>query len=169
MEKTFYNEIFKLKRIERSGWKQRKVSGRLESDAEHSFSMLLLALNIMSKNNLDLDELKVLKLVAYHELCEIDAGDFTPRDNISKEDKFAKEYACVKRLAKEYDLPEIEEYFLEFEKGETKEAKFSKHLDKYDAILQSKIYSELENDPTIYEEFYAHSKEIADRMDKLKK
>lgn len=169
MEKSFYNEIFKLKQIVRSGWKQRNVSGRLESDAEHSFSMIILALNLMSKNDLGLDELKVLKLVAFHELCEIDAGDFTPRDKISKEEKFNKEYACIQRLSKEYNYPELEEIWLEFEKGETKEAQFAKHLDKYDAILQSKIYSEQENDFTIYEEFYNHSKEMADRMEKLKK
>ena len=164
MDKDFYSEIFKIKNIVRSGWKQRKISGRLESDAEHTCSMLLLALDIMAKNDLGLDELKVLKLIAYHELCEIDAGDFTPRDNISKQEKFDKEYACIQRLAKEYDLPEVEQIWLEFEKGESKEAQFAKYIDKYDAVLQSKIYSWQEND-----EFCNHSKSIVEYMDKLKK
>lgn len=168
MEKSFYNEICKLKEIVRSGWKQRNVSGRLESDAEHTFSMMMLALNLMNKNDLKLDELKVLKLIIFHELGEIEAGDITPKDNISKIDKFNKEYACIKRISKEYKYPEIESLWLEFEKNETKEAQFVKLLDKYDAVLQSKIYSEQENNPSIFEEFYNTSKEIVDKMEKLK-
>ena len=48
-----YEEIFKLKTVLRKGWLMRgaadKESGRVESDAEHTFSMALLALEIMAK------------------------------------------------------------------------------------------------------------------------
>lgn len=164
---TFYEEIYKLKTIIRKGWQMRNVAGRVESDAEHTFSMLILGLEIMSKNNLQLDELKVLKMIAFHELCEIDAGDITPYDKVLKEEKFNKEYACIKRLAKEYNLPEIESIWLEFEKSETKEAKFVKKLDKYDAVLQSKIYAEKQNKPELYQEFKDFSKAVCDDMKKL--
>ena len=87
---TFYEEIAKMKNILRKGWLIRNVAekcgGRVESDAEHTFSMILLALEIMSKRKLNLNQEKVLKMIAYHELCEIDYGDHTPMDNIPKQE-----------------------------------------------------------------------------------
>lgn len=162
-----YDEIFKLKNLIRKGWRVRELEGRLESDAEHTFSMLILGLELMSKNDLKLDKLKVVKMIAYHELCEIDAGDHTPFDKITKQEKFEKEYACVCRLAKEYNMPEIESIWLEFEKGESEESKFVKRLDKYDAIKQAKVYAEKQDKPELYEEFKTHSQEIYDYMKKL--
>ena len=87
-----YKEIYKLKQLLRRGWLLRNVPNRTESDAEHCFSMMILALEFMSKNNLDVDPLKVLKMIAYHELCEIDAGDTTIVDNVPKEEKYKKEF-----------------------------------------------------------------------------
>lgn len=153
MDKSFYNEIAKLKKIIRKGWIYRKVPDRLESDAEHTFSMLMLGLEIMSKNDLKLDELKVLKMIAYHELCEIDAGDVTPMDKVPASVKFDREYACIQRLAKEYEMPEIEDIWLEFEKGQTREARFVKKLDKYDAMCQSEIYAKEFDKQDLFEEF----------------
>ena len=67
----FYKEIFKLKNILRKGWLDRNacdiISKRFESDAEHVFSMAMLALDIMHKENLKLDEANVLKMILYHE------------------------------------------------------------------------------------------------------
>lgn len=154
---TFYKEISKLKELERRGWKRCNVEGRIESDAEHTFSMIMLALDIMNHNKTDLDELKVLKLIAYHELCEIDAGDVTPYDNIPPKEKYIKEYECIKRLSKKYDMPEIESYWLEYKELKTPEAKFVKALDKLDAIKQAEIYSLSQNRPDIYQEFYSSS------------
>ena len=87
MNEKLYAEIFKLKNVIRNGWKIRDVQGRLESDAEHTFSMIMLSLEIIEKNKLDLDQLKVIKMIAYHELGEIDVGDITPFDNIPKQQK----------------------------------------------------------------------------------
>ena len=115
----------------------------------------MIALDIMNHNKTNLDELKVLKLIAYHELCEIDAGDVTPYDNISPEEKYEKEYECIKRLSKEYDMPEIKSYWLEYKELKTPESKFVKALDKIDAVEQSKIYSLTQNRPDIYQEFYS--------------
>ena len=46
---NFYNEICKLKQVLRRGYVLKNVPGRIESDAEHCFSMQVLALEIMSK------------------------------------------------------------------------------------------------------------------------
>lgn len=140
MNEKLYAEIFKLKNVIRNGWKIRDVQGRLESDAEHTFSMIMLSLEIIKKNKLDLDQLKVIKMIAYHELGEIDVGDITPFDNIPKQQKYDDEYKCIKRLSTTYNMPEIEELWLEFERCETKEARFVKKIDRYDAIMQAKMY-----------------------------
>lgn len=169
MDKSLYNEIFKLKQIIRKGWQMRNVQGRVESDAEHTFSMMILALELMSKNDLKLDELKVLKIITYHELCEIDAGDITPYDNISEEEKYKREYACVERLSREYDVREILDIWLEFETAGTDEAKFVKMIDKYDAVLQCKIYAETNNNPEMYNEFYSRAELICKEMENLKR
>ena len=134
-----FDEVFKLKNLLRRGWILREIPNRTESDAEHCYSMIMLALEMMSKNDLKLDQLKVLKMIAYHELGEIDAGDFTPVDQITKEEKYKKEYDCVKRISQEYEMPEILDIWLEFEECKTAEAKFVKRLDKFDAVLQSKM------------------------------
>lgn len=164
-----FDEVFKLKNLLRRGWILREIPNRTESDAEHCYSMTMLALEIMSKNDLKLDQLKVLKMIAYHELGEIDAGDSTIVDNVPKEVKYQKEYAGVKRIAEEYEMPEILELWLEFEENKTAEAQFVKKLDKFDCVLQSKIYSEKYDKPELFEEFKSNSKEYYSDMKKLKR
>ena len=136
----FYDELVILKTIERSGWRRKKIDGRIESDAEHTFSMLLMAMKMMWKHELGLDQLKVLKMIAVHELGEIDVGDITPFDGISAEQKHAAERAAVQRIAEQYELPEAEKLWTEFEEAGTKEARFVKALDKYDAVKQAQNY-----------------------------
>jgi len=169
MKQDLYSEIFKLKQLERTGWKACNVKGRIESDAELTFSMTILALEIINKNNLELDVAKVLKMIAYHELGEIDAGDITPAQysGISKKEKSKREYDCIKRLAKQYNMPDIEQLWLEFENGESPEAQFVRKIDKYDAVNQSKIYAEKDNNPELFKEFRNNAKHICDEMDKL--
>lgn len=159
-----YEEIFKLKTLKRKGWVIRNITdketGRVESDAEHVFTMAMLAIEIMQREKLQLDELKVIKMVLYHELCEIDAGDHTPYDDITLEDKYAKELAGVERLAREYDMPEILSIWKEFEENKTPEAKFVKKIDKLEAIMQSQIYSKQIGDDKLFNEFFETSKEV---------
>ena len=83
-----FDEVFKLKNLLRRGWLIREIPNRTESDAEHCYSMTMLALEILAKNDLKLDQLKVLKMIAYHELGEIDAGDMTIVDKVPKEVKY---------------------------------------------------------------------------------
>ena len=164
-----FDEIFKMKNLLRRGWTLRNIPNRTESDAEHCFSMIVLALEIMAKNDLKLDQLKVVKMIAYHEIGEIDAGDFTPVDNISKKEKYEKEYACVKRISEQYEMPEILELWKEFEENTTPEAQFVKKLDKFDCVLQSKVYSEIYDKPELFEEFKTNGRVYYDDMKKLKR
>lgn len=168
-----YKEIYKMKNILRRGWILNNVRNsegyRVESDAEHVFSMAILALEIMKKEKLQLDELKVLKMVLYHELCEIDAGDTTPYDSVTTEEKYQKELACVKRIAEQCDMPEILSIWQEFSEMKTPEAQFVKKMDRLDAIMQAKIYAQQDKNKEIYNGFYANSKKIADEYKKYLK
>lgn len=155
-----YREIFKLKTILRKGWVVRNACdnvGRYESDAEHTFSMALLAIEIMNKEKLNLDQSKVIKMVLFHELGEIDVGDIIPFDNVPTEEKHNKELACVSRIANACKMPEILELWLEFEENKTPEAQFVRKIDKLDAVMQSKIYSETNENDDLYREFKTSS------------
>lgn len=158
---NFYEEVYKLKTLLRKGWVMRNAcEGRYESDAEHIFSCAMLALEVINRKNLQLNTEKVLKMILFHEIGEIDVGDLTPLDGVDKFDKYQKELECVERVAKECDMPEILELWLEFEANATPEAIFVKKLDKLDAILQSQIYSKQTNNPILFNEFFNTSKHI---------
>ena len=136
----FYEELYALKTTLRRGWQRVGVEGRAESDAEHTFSMMLAALTIMAHADTGLDQLRVLKMIAYHEMGEIDVGDITPHDGVSAADKHQRELAAIERLAAQYRLPEMLALWQEFEEAQSPEAKFVKALDKYDAFRQAQVY-----------------------------
>lgn len=163
-----YEEIFKLKQVERTGWKVKGVEGRKESDAEHTFSMMFLALEIMAKCENNLDQLKVLKMIAYHELGEIDVGDITLVDKAHRGlAKHIAEEKCVKRISEECQMPEILELWQEFETGETKEAKFVKLMDRYDAICQAKVYDDFCKREDLFKEFSTNAHQEYEQVLKM--
>lgn len=165
-----YYEIYKLKNLLRKGWLIRHAgnieTGRVESDAEHTFSMCILAMEIMTKSDKykNLDQLKVYKMILVHELCEIDPGDHTPYEKISKQEKYNMEFACVKRISRECDMPELLELWQEFEENKSPEAMFVKKIDKLDAIMRAKIYSEERKNYTWFNDFKDYSKSISEEF-----
>ena len=162
----FYKQISKLKQLERNGWKKFKIDGRLESVAEHTMSAILLAIYEIKHQKIDLDELKVIKMLAFHDLAESEVGDITPYDNISKQDKFNREYAFIKKFSKEINMPEIETLWLEFEQGKTPEAQFVYNIDKFDAVEQARIYSCQTKNSEIADEFDSRYKHIVNQFKK---
>lgn len=163
-----YTEIYKLKTILRKGWLMRNVGdyARVESDAEHTFSMTILALEIITKESLKLNQEKVLKMILFHELGEIDYGDHTPHEHIPSAVKHENEQKCVERLAKECGMPEILSIWQEYEEGKTMEAQFVKKIDKLDAVMQSKVYSNISGNQDLFDEFKTNSLKIADEFKK---
>ena len=130
---SFYMKYNQLKNIYRQGWLKVRIGlehkDKCESIADHSFSVALLALTIIEKNNLKLDTFKCIKMGIIHELGEVYAGDYTPWDNITKEEKHNKEKESILKVLQTLD--EDNDYFEiweEFEKLETAEAKFIKIL-----------------------------------------
>lgn len=138
----FYMLATKLKTILRNGWLEIGIEKeRTESDAEHIFGTLVLAIAIDSEYNLDLDMLKVLKMLTLHELEEILMPDYTVRSNITREEKKEKGKLCVHEVTHGlFKQDEIETLLNEFNDQSTKEAKFCYLVDKIECDFQAKMY-----------------------------
>ena len=160
--KSYYDEVVDLKNLVRTGWSIRfgKENGRLETDAEHIFSCIMLAIKIINNEQLELNQEKVMKMLLYHEIGEIDVGDIPVIDTARRVNKYELEKKAVTRFANTHKILEIVKCWEEFEEGKTKEAKFCKIIDKLDTVLQAKKYSEKYNKPEVYAEFYENAKNL---------
>ena len=139
----YYVMCNKLKNVIRTGCKIWNVEReRVESVAEHIFGVQMLAIAMKSEYEYDIDIMKVVFMLAVHELGEIVIGDLTMFE-ISKEEKAKREKEAVhKILCGLLDGKEIENLFKEFDSHSTKEAMFAYQCDKLECDLQSKLYDE---------------------------
>lgn len=140
---NYYVICNRLKNVIRTGWKDWSVQRtRIESVAEHIFGVQMLALAMKSEYQYDVDIMKVIFMLAVHELGETIIGDLT-QFQISKEEKEKLEHEAVhKILGNLLDGKQIEELFLEFDSHNTKEAMFAYQCDKLECDLQCKLYDE---------------------------
>lgn len=142
---SFYMQYNHLKNIYRQGWLKVRIGldfkDKCESVADHSFSVALLALTIIEKHKLKLDVLKCIKMGIVHELGEVYAGDYTPYDNITKENKHIKEKEAILKVLQSLDENnDYLEIWEEFEQLKTEEAKFIKNVDELEFLLQACAY-----------------------------
>lgn len=139
----YYVMCNKLKNVIRTGWKNWNVEReRVESVAEHIFGVQMLAIAMKSEYEYDIDIMKVVFMLAVHELGEIVIGNLTMFE-ISKEEKAKREKEAVhKILCGLLDGKEIENLFTEFDSHSTKEAMFAYQCDKLECDLQSRLYDE---------------------------
>lgn len=112
--------------------------GRKESVAEHSWRMCLMA-EVLSSGIRGLFRDKCLKIALIHDLPEIIAGDSYQLDLIKKVGKYEREKDAILKLA--HFLPEdagkeVIDLWLEFEQGETQEARFVRLLDRLEVLIQ---------------------------------
>lgn len=138
-----YYQAAELKRLYRQGWLKRGVSeAACESVAEHSFGTALLALFLAGRPPYEgLDRDRALRLALVHELGEVYAGDITPVDGVSAEEKSRLERASIRRVLD--GLGGGEEYLAlweEFEAGLSPEARFVRELDRLEMGLQAAAY-----------------------------
>ncbi len=131
-------KFYHLKNVERMN----KVRDRKESSAEHSWSCLVLADYFLSKIE-RIDKLKVYELLVYHDVVEIESGDIPIHHKEARKNKKEKEREAMKKLKE--DFPEkmkekVWDLFVEFEEGQTKEARFASAIDKLDALIHELDY-----------------------------
>ncbi len=140
----FY-EIAQLKNLYRQGWLNRGIpKEQCESVAEHSFGVGMISYFIAAEYLPDLDPLRAMRVGLFHELGEIDRGDITPRDGISPEEKFRREYEGVQKVFR--DFPNAQRYidlWLEYEKQETPESRLVRDVDRLEMAMQAGLYERL--------------------------
>ena len=141
---NYYVICNRLKNVIRTGWKNWNVQReRIESVAEHIFGVQMLAIAMKSEYDYkDIDIMKVLYMLAVHELEEIYIGDLTLFQIADGKKKELGHKAVKKVLGDLIDKAQIESLILEFDARKTKEAKFAYWCDKLECDLQSKIYDE---------------------------
>lgn len=111
-----------------------KKNGRRESDAEHTWH-LVLTLWLLSEHyekNINLE--KAMKIALIHDLPEIIAGDvYAHSTEITKKQKKKNEEKAMKEIAEKIPpkfAKEIKELWEEYEERKTEEAKFVWLTDK---------------------------------------
>jgi len=140
----YYVLCNRLKDVIRTGWMVWNVErDRVESVAEHIFGVQMLAIAMKSEYQYDVDILKVITMLAVHELEEILIGDLTMFD-ITKEDKEVIGHKAIEKvLSGLIDKKQIKNLILEFDARESMEAKFAYYCDKLECDLQCKLYDEM--------------------------
>jgi putative hydrolases of HD superfamily len=134
----FLETIDRLKTIYRAAYLA--DGSRHESDAEHTWHTCLFALLLFQETDLDLDIGHALELILIHDLVEIYAGDtyvHLTEDRIAAQ---AREEAAAKRLFAllPKDLAkQMQEWWTEFEHGQTAEARFARAMDRLQGFTQN--------------------------------
>lgn len=138
-----YFQINHLKHLLRQGWLMRGIAeDKCESVGDHCFATALLAILIAKKYFPGLDSERLVKMSLIHELGEIEDGDVTPVDGVSKEKRHANEKAGIEKIF--INFPEGKEYldlWEEFEENKSAEAKFVKQIDQLEKAMQAAVYA----------------------------
>lgn len=131
-------KLYTLKHVVRYN-SVRDDSVHAESVAEHIYGMFILAdyFLIIESSAQELDRERVMSLILYHELGEIETGDI-PTYQKTEADK-AAEYEAAQRVLK--DIPtKLQEkaavLYDEYEELVTPESKFVKAIDKIEPIFE---------------------------------
>ncbi|MDO4369621.1 MAG: HD domain-containing protein [bacterium] len=140
---SYYVLCNKLKNTIRTGWLNWNVKkDRLESVAEHVFGVQMLAIAINSEYEYDIDIMKVIYMLAIHEIGETIIGDLTQFQISKEEKKKIEQKAVCQVLSPLKDKNYIENLFIEFDEMKTPEAKFAYQCDKLECDLQCKLYDQ---------------------------
>ena len=131
-----------LKTTLRTGWVMREAGPRIESVADHSWRITLMAMVAGASVTHGIDANKVLQMALVHDLAESTVGDITPHCGVSDKDKHAMELEAMTKLTNKLGEQGkiLQNLWLEYEKGESTEAKLCKDLDKLEMILQALEY-----------------------------
>ena len=115
-------------------------ASRRENSAEHSWHLLLVIMVLREYGAQGVDWMRVMEMVAVHDLVEIDAGDVSAYDVDAFAAKAVREQAAADRI---FGLlpPDQRSHFRqlwdEFEAHATPEARFANAVDRLQPLLQN--------------------------------
>jgi len=152
-------EIGILKKVQRTGWVLKGVKD-VESVAEHTWRVAMLALLLAPE--LNLDQSKLVKMALIHDLGEAGIGDIKWESGKkvigSQEKKHADEEKVINQIFA--DNPNFQEYvelWKEFNGQETREAKIVKQLDKLEMVIQALEYEKEGYPSEWFDEFWENA------------
>jgi putative hydrolase of HD superfamily len=112
---------------------------RFENDAEHSWTICLMAILFKEYANFEIDLERVIAMLLVHDLVEIDAGD-TFLYSKERAAAHGKEELAARRifgLLPADQAGRFMEAWEEFEERKTNEAKFASVFDRLEPVLQN--------------------------------
>jgi 5'-deoxynucleotidase YfbR-like HD superfamily hydrolase len=109
-----------------------------QRDPAHCYFVGLIADYLIETLNLDLDYKKVRQLIDHHDQCELGWKNDFEAEYIAIDAKYAAEKDLVERRniekqAQRYNNPKMKALWEEYAKGETREAKFVRAVDKIES------------------------------------
>jgi putative hydrolase of HD superfamily len=113
---------------------------RRENSAEHSWHLVMAAIVLREYSVAEVDLLRVLEMLAVHDLVEIDAGDtfaYDARDLVTKAEREQAAADRVFALLPPDQASRLRSLWEEFEAQETPEARFANAMDRLQPLLQN--------------------------------
>ena len=143
----FIKEIEKLKSVRRFN---RTLDGRFENSAEHSWQGAIAAMVLQDYYPEKLDMEKVTSMLLIHDLGEIYAGDTWVFDDEKKLHSHDRELASLEKtmsLLPEEKYLQMKNLWLEFEKGQSSEARYARVIDALVPLINHLEVSEFNYNP----------------------
>ena len=143
----FIKEIEKLKSVTRFN---RTLDGRFENSAEHSWQCAIAAMVLQDYYPEKLNMEKVMFLLLIHDLGEIYAGDTWVFDDEKKVHSHDRELESIEKtmsLLPEATYLNMKNLWLEFEKGQSPEARYARVIDALVPLINHLEVSEVNYNP----------------------
>ena len=115
-------------------------TSRLENSAEHSWHLVLVIMVLREYGPREIDWMRVMEMVAVHDLVEIDAGDVSAYDVDALAAKAVREQAAADRifgLLPADQQSHFRDLWDEFEAHATPAARFANAVDRLQPLLQN--------------------------------
>lgn len=159
---NFYKQYIELEQIIRKGWLMCNVPAeRLESVADHTLQLIMLASVITKELKIDIDYKRLIDMLIINDLGETIVGDISEVE-LNRQEKKIEEAKAIKELLNTLSEENSEYYYklwLEMESKSTETSKFAYLLDKIDAVIKSGIYEEQYNVEGLFDEFSGFQKQ----------
>ncbi len=140
----FLDHFYKLKEVERAGWKTKLLLDNPESVAEHTLTMIVITLIFAEYNKYTLTKtMKLIKMTLIHDLGESIIGDYMPETIDVKKKKQLENIAISNIISKIPWTTIKKKYFRiweEFDENRTDISKLVHLVDKLEMAIQAKYY-----------------------------
>ena len=139
---SFIEEMEKLKTIARFN---RTLDSRFENSAEHSWQVALASIIFKEYYPTELNMEKVLSMLLLHDVGEIYAGDTWVFDDDKKLSAFEKESQSITKsldILPNHQCGLLKELWLEFETGDSEEARYARVIDALVPLINHLFVSE---------------------------